>query len=296
MEGWSLRDSWPVWGAFVVAVTALLGSLYFSQIRHFTPCTLCWAQRIAMYPLTPVLGFMLITRNRALAYLVLLGSLLGQGISTYHYLLQKTTLLTAADTCGGGVPCGLIYIDWWGIVTIPLLAMCAFMLVTVGMAVYLVQPAPVHQGVDTVDGQAVQLVAGIALLGAIIWIAVYFGARSVPAVEPVPAVSVPALAPSPDLPLASDPAEPGRLLFGDHCAACHGRDGVGIPGLTPSLQTSEWVRDLSSQQLATLILQGVSQDDPQNRTGNLMPPSGGTELNDSELQAVVDFLKSQVVP
>ena len=291
MEGRSLRDSWPVWGAFVVAVTALLGSLYFSQIRHFTPCTLCWAQRIAMYPLTPILGFMLITRNRALAYLVLLGSLLGQGISMYHYLLQKTTLLTAVDTCGGGVPCGLIYIDWWGIVTIPLLAMCAFMLVTVGMAVYLAQPAPVHQGVDTVDRQAVRLVAGIALLGAIIWTAVYVGASSVPAT-----VSVPVLAPSPDLPPASAPADPGRILFGDHCAACHGRDGVGIPGLTPSLQTSERVRDLSSQQLVMLILQGVSQDDPQNRTGNLMPPSGGTELSDAELQAVVAFLKSQVAP
>jgi len=291
-----LRDRWPVWGALVVAVTALLGSLYFSQIRHFTPCALCWAQRIAMYPLAPVLGFMLITRNRALAYLVLCGSLLGQGISVYHYLLQKTTLLTAADTCGGGVPCSLTYIDWWGVVTIPLLAMCAFMAITVGMVLYLARPAPSRSAVDTVDGAAVWWVAGIALLGAMAWTAVYFEARSTPASSPAPVVAVPSPAPPPDALDAAVPAELGKTLFGDHCAACHGQDGVGIPSLTPSLQTSERVRELSAPELALLVRQGVPQDDPHNQTGNLMPPSGGVELSDAELQAVVAFLKSQAVP
>lgn len=291
-----MRDRWPVWGALVVAVTALLGSLYFSQIRHFTPCTLCWVQRIAMYPLAPVLGFMLITRNRALAYLVLCGSLLGQGISVYHYLLQKTTLLTAADTCAGGVPCSLIYIDWWGVVTIPLLAMCAFMAITVGMVLYLARPAPARSGADTVDGAAVRWVAGIALLGAMAWTAVYFEARSTPASSPAPVEGAPSPASPPDPLDAAVPAELGQTLFGDHCAACHGQDGVGIPSLTPSLQTSERVRELSAPELALLVRQGVSQDDPRNQTGNLMPPGGGVALSDAELQAVVAFLKSQAVP
>ena len=38
------------WLAFLVAATATLGSLYFSEVAHFVPCRLCWFQRIAMYP------------------------------------------------------------------------------------------------------------------------------------------------------------------------------------------------------------------------------------------------------
>ena len=42
--------------AFLVAAISMSGSLYFSEGAHFTPCKLCWYQRIAMYPLVPVLG------------------------------------------------------------------------------------------------------------------------------------------------------------------------------------------------------------------------------------------------
>ena len=42
--------------AFVVALLATVGSLYFSEVAHFEPCLLCWYQRIAMYPLVVILG------------------------------------------------------------------------------------------------------------------------------------------------------------------------------------------------------------------------------------------------
>ena len=42
--------------AWVVAIAAALGSLYFSKVRHFILCVLCWFQRIFMYPLVLVLG------------------------------------------------------------------------------------------------------------------------------------------------------------------------------------------------------------------------------------------------
>ena len=37
--------------AFLVSLVATLGSLFFSEIMHFIPCSLCWYQRIFMYPL-----------------------------------------------------------------------------------------------------------------------------------------------------------------------------------------------------------------------------------------------------
>ncbi|ULH15923.1 disulfide bond formation protein B [Deinococcus sp. KNUC1210] len=42
--------------AWLTALVATLGSLYFSEIRGYIPCVLCWFQRICMYPLVVVLG------------------------------------------------------------------------------------------------------------------------------------------------------------------------------------------------------------------------------------------------
>ena len=36
---------------WTVSLVATLGSLYFSVVRGFEPCTLCWYQRILMYPI-----------------------------------------------------------------------------------------------------------------------------------------------------------------------------------------------------------------------------------------------------
>lgn len=36
---------------WIVSAIATLGSLYFSEIRHYEPCKLCWIQRIFMYPI-----------------------------------------------------------------------------------------------------------------------------------------------------------------------------------------------------------------------------------------------------
>ena len=52
-----LRDliwGYELWLAFLVALVATLGSLYFSERAHFFPCELCWYQRICMYPLALV--------------------------------------------------------------------------------------------------------------------------------------------------------------------------------------------------------------------------------------------------
>ncbi len=42
--------------AWIVAMLATAGSLYFSEVAHYDPCRLCWYQRIAMYPLAIILA------------------------------------------------------------------------------------------------------------------------------------------------------------------------------------------------------------------------------------------------
>ncbi len=45
-----------LYASWVIALVAMLSDLYFSEIRKFIPCELCWYQRILMYPLVLILG------------------------------------------------------------------------------------------------------------------------------------------------------------------------------------------------------------------------------------------------
>ncbi|MCB9434861.1 MAG: disulfide bond formation protein B [Ardenticatenaceae bacterium] len=118
--------------ALIVAITATLGSLYFSEVAGFVPCTLCWYQRILMYPLTLVTLVGIIRQDEALPFYVLPFSLIGMGVSGYHVLIQNGVFSHPA-TCTVGVPCSLRYVNYLGFITIPVLALTAFTLITAVM-------------------------------------------------------------------------------------------------------------------------------------------------------------------
>lgn len=124
--------------ALLAAWVAMLGSLYFSEIAGFVPCKLCWIQRILMYPLAVLLLVAVLRRDDDIPYYVLPFSVIGICVSTYHYLLQKTDLFTESAVCSGGVPCNIDYINWLGFITIPFLALTAFIIITVSMVFFLV--------------------------------------------------------------------------------------------------------------------------------------------------------------
>lgn len=124
-------ENYALYFAWVVALVATLGSLYFSNIRGFVPCELCWIQRIFMYPLTIVLGIAAFTNDVRMRLYVLPLTILGGSISLYHYLVQKVPGFANIKPCVQGVPCNVQYINWFGFVTIPFLALTAFTLITI---------------------------------------------------------------------------------------------------------------------------------------------------------------------
>ncbi|WP_438447930.1 disulfide oxidoreductase [Gorillibacterium sp. sgz5001074] len=119
--------------AWVVAVTATLGSLYFSEIMQYIPCKLCWIQRIFMYPLAILLGIATVKKDYKITGYVLSLTIPGGLVSLYHYLYEKTDWFHAASNFCGENPCDIEYINWFGFVTIPFLALVAFILITVAM-------------------------------------------------------------------------------------------------------------------------------------------------------------------
>ncbi|SFI33416.1 disulfide bond formation protein DsbB [Paenibacillus sp. UNC496MF] len=129
--------------AWVVSIVAVGSSLYLSEIMKFIPCNLCWYQRIFMYPIVILLGIACYNQDRKIIRYVLPLSVIGGCISLYHYLEQQIPALAKVLPCTVGVPCSEDYLDWFGgYVTIPFLALIAFILITALLANGLKQGAP----------------------------------------------------------------------------------------------------------------------------------------------------------
>lgn len=119
------RDS-LLFTAWAASVIAMFGSLYFSEIRLYEPCELCWYQRIVMYPFVVILGIATIIKDYRIAFYTMILSVIGAGISLYHYGIQKLSFLADTAPACGRVPCTGAYINWFGFITIPFLALIAF--------------------------------------------------------------------------------------------------------------------------------------------------------------------------
>ena len=120
------RDALRV--AALVALVATAGSLYFSEVRHFMPCVLCWYQRIAMYPLVVVLGVAALVDDRRVGRYALPLAALGAAVGIYHYQLERFPDQEPIS-CSSAVPCTTIWFEQFGYITMPMLALSAFALI-----------------------------------------------------------------------------------------------------------------------------------------------------------------------
>lgn len=126
----NLLWGYELWGAFVVAAIATGGSLFYSQVPGYIPCEFCWFQRMMMYPLS-ILTLLIAARgdNRAARYLLPL-PIVGAGTSVYHILIERG-VITEHKGClvtGGGCSANWIIQHSFGYLTIPELALTAFLL------------------------------------------------------------------------------------------------------------------------------------------------------------------------
>lgn len=137
-----------LWLAFLVALTAALGSLYLSEVAHFVPCELCWYQRIAMYPLAPILLVAAYRRDPFVWRYVVPVAAIGAAISIYHYQLERFPEQASAS-CSADAPCTVVWIWRFHFISIPFMALSAFALI-----VALVLVARSGTAVDTTDDGA----------------------------------------------------------------------------------------------------------------------------------------------
>jgi disulfide bond formation protein DsbB len=110
------------------------GSLYFSEVVGFVPCLFCWYQRIAMYPLVPILGVALLLGDSRVWRYVLPLSGIGLLLSIYHSIIELRPSL-AVGTCEAAAPCTVRLFAVLGFISIPVMAGTAFLLISALMLV-----------------------------------------------------------------------------------------------------------------------------------------------------------------
>jgi len=115
--------------AWLLACIATLGSLYFSLGLGLEPCTLCWYQRICLYPLVITLGFAAWRADRMAALYLLPQIFLGLFISLYQVVIQQVPKWDPIGFCGSGPSCSDKHEVGLGFVTIPMLAVLGFFMI-----------------------------------------------------------------------------------------------------------------------------------------------------------------------
>jgi disulfide bond formation protein DsbB len=120
-QGWNL-----VFACWVVAASAVLGALFFSEVMNLPPCLLCWYQRIFMFPLVLLLPLGLFPFDPGIVRYALPLAAVGGAIALFHVLLTWWLIPERITPCTQGVPCGSNPIELFGFISIPLLSLTAF--------------------------------------------------------------------------------------------------------------------------------------------------------------------------
>lgn len=112
--------------AWVIASSATLGSLFFSEVMKLPPCVLCWYQRVGLFPLVFIfLAGMFPFDKRVFTYSLpfVLGGWL---LALYHNLVFYKVIPESMTPCSEGVSCAEAHLQGLGFVSIPLLSLAAF--------------------------------------------------------------------------------------------------------------------------------------------------------------------------
>jgi disulfide bond formation protein DsbB len=124
------------YATFFIALMSMLISLYFSEIMKLPPCTLCWYQRIAMYPIVPITIVGILLKDKKFPLYVLPLSIIGLLLAIYHNFLVWGIIPERSAPCTAGVPCNVQEWVLFGFITIPFLSMLSFAFISVIMLIY----------------------------------------------------------------------------------------------------------------------------------------------------------------
>ncbi|HUD18982.1 MAG TPA: disulfide bond formation protein B [Patescibacteria group bacterium] len=111
---------------FLLALSAMAGSLFYSEIAKYPPCFLCWWQRIFMYPQVLLIAMGIMKDDKKVADYTIAMSIIGFVISVYQYYIQMGGGQLFQCDLNGGVSCTQHFPLEFGYVTLPMMGLTAF--------------------------------------------------------------------------------------------------------------------------------------------------------------------------
>lgn len=108
--------------AFLVSLSAVLGSLFYSEVLGYEPCVLCWWLRVFTYPLAVIFGLALYKKTRSAGSAAFMFAvplvIIASVIALYFSYTSVGGASLLSCTAAGGA-CSRIYVKVMGYITIP---------------------------------------------------------------------------------------------------------------------------------------------------------------------------------
>lgn len=131
----TIRQKQSLYIILAISVLGTLGSLFFSEILKFAPCSLCWYQRIALYPMIVISALGIILNDRNSYKYIFLFPVFGMFTAIFHNLLYLGAIPESFSPCINGVSCVTKYFEF-GFITLPFLSLVAFTITVICLAVF----------------------------------------------------------------------------------------------------------------------------------------------------------------
>jgi disulfide bond formation protein DsbB len=131
------KSWWLLMGAWLIAALATAGALFIGEIMLMVPCTLCWYQRIFMFPIAIVLAIACFSEDRRGAVYAWALAAGGAVVAGYHTLLVAGWIPKSWLPCQAGISCADQKLDILNGLQIPWLALAAFLLILILLTLFL---------------------------------------------------------------------------------------------------------------------------------------------------------------
>jgi len=130
-RGWIL-----IFLCWLIAMAALFGSLFMSEVMGLKPCLLCWYQRIFIYPLAILFLVAMFSLDRSVIRYTLPLAIIGWGFAVYHHLLYVGFIPESLQPCGEDLSCAEINLELMGFITIPMLSIFSYSVIIILLLVF----------------------------------------------------------------------------------------------------------------------------------------------------------------
>lgn len=127
---------YSLYAIFGLSLFGSIVSIYFSFFLGWTPCVLCWYQRILLFPIVLISLTAILLKDKQFYRYLWSFSVLGILVALFHNLLYWGIIPESAVPCKNGVSCTVDYLELFGFISIPLMSLAAFVLIFLILLAY----------------------------------------------------------------------------------------------------------------------------------------------------------------